>query len=1141
MAKKIGDGEDAANYKAVFVDTSLDTHLAIPVSSVDTIFDLKVKIPTEHLKCFQKFGEIEVHDLKVEQKGIHYSLSDLMPVTSVFSGSANGWFLFADISNQLSHYKAVDHNTEFPQTRRLFMLTDTSPASQFQRRYDKDERNLRTDNLSGEARSENLQLVAGFKSDDKFKSSSSDSDKRLNALVEDIYNASCEKGKNSDVLVNEVTSVNPVSKPLDIGSLEKNKPKKKGKIAAHAHSLKGNHAVGIESADKDSADVTIGSDKTMGSTKKNNLEVMNDETFTGIDAPVNVSGKALAAQVDVQLKGNDISELVSDSGKTEKVGAKNVSMYVQCNNSTGSLMNIDQAGTEELGMLESLPDVRGREKEATARGTALESGMKRSKKRKNSVDDVSHQMDIKGSEELGVPDIGDMEKGTKLLAESGMTRPSKRKKTGDDLPDVIKMNYVVDEKSGMLNSKQQNQTQKSKKKIKPKQTPVLKNISEFAMRHQSGDTMEPEKSKSTLSKSAAEKDDNIETVSSPSKQMDQVLPVVTSEADIEINTKLGVNEVLITNDESDVKSQQVADDNIHNDAEPMQHTQIQKSVEGAKIANKRSSKKTKQNQKHDNGKSKFPKSTAENDDEMLSSCQEQIDRGGSVADSNAGIETRSATGGVDDKVFVANHESVVSPPKETDETVQCDAVPKQLTRILKREKANGSKSENSKKKIKQKPHLLKSISVEDQNNSIKLEGRRSTQLGLELEKDNMNSLSSPVEQIDNVSLISASQADAGISTKAQVDEVIVTNHGSDVNLQKKADDTSQNDVEPIQLTQVKRGRYDTENRSVQTKKKSKQKLTHAGKSLQKVVEGDKDDSKNDICLDTDPEIAPAEVSLNAAKSKGSGKTSSGSEYLPKSINTAQQERSMDFSSAKRQNPTDPINLTVEDSTLMGRSADAGQQDRSISSAEELTAANIMKSKIESSSLKTKDSGSLLNNIASAHVENRNDSRTSSSHSDFFNKRLHQGKSTKELPKMKKNQSNLRKSFDTSTQKVVQNPSKKKSIISKCSSIFKDESSSSSEDKCGGDASNSSTETPHDDHVSSSEDESRGSWASPKHGKSENGGSASYFKSMDKNLTMQSVLKSSHKYKKAKLIASQLQLEDDESQAVETVLDSQANT
>ncbi|KAK4423907.1 hypothetical protein Salat_1973600 [Sesamum alatum] len=74
MAESCGDPDSAAaaalECRTVFVDTSLDSHLAVILSNSDTVSDFKKKIMREHVHCFPKMGEIEIHSLKhyLEQK-----------------------------------------------------------------------------------------------------------------------------------------------------------------------------------------------------------------------------------------------------------------------------------------------------------------------------------------------------------------------------------------------------------------------------------------------------------------------------------------------------------------------------------------------------------------------------------------------------------------------------------------------------------------------------------------------------------------------------------------------------------------------------------------------------------------------------------------------------------------------------------------------------------------------------------------------------------------------------------------------------------------------------------------------------------------------------------------------------------------
>ncbi|KAF8040725.1 hypothetical protein BT93_B2834 [Corymbia citriodora subsp. variegata] len=83
---------------AVFIDTSLGTHLAMLISDADTVSDLKKKIKVEHKACFPALGEIHVNAIKVKRKGHFYHLADSMHVKSAFSGVKRNWFLSVDAS-----------------------------------------------------------------------------------------------------------------------------------------------------------------------------------------------------------------------------------------------------------------------------------------------------------------------------------------------------------------------------------------------------------------------------------------------------------------------------------------------------------------------------------------------------------------------------------------------------------------------------------------------------------------------------------------------------------------------------------------------------------------------------------------------------------------------------------------------------------------------------------------------------------------------------------------------------------------------------------------------------------------------------------------------------------------------------------
>ncbi|KAK8962135.1 hypothetical protein KSP40_PGU020670 [Platanthera guangdongensis] len=88
----------------IFVDTSIDTHLAMAVSLHDTIRNVKAKIRAEHVLCFQEVGEIAIQAIKVKRRGFFYFLPDSMYVSNAFDGVKGGWFLSIDVVS-LCHVK----------------------------------------------------------------------------------------------------------------------------------------------------------------------------------------------------------------------------------------------------------------------------------------------------------------------------------------------------------------------------------------------------------------------------------------------------------------------------------------------------------------------------------------------------------------------------------------------------------------------------------------------------------------------------------------------------------------------------------------------------------------------------------------------------------------------------------------------------------------------------------------------------------------------------------------------------------------------------------------------------------------------------------------------------------------------------
>ncbi|XP_031269844.1 uncharacterized protein LOC116128265 [Pistacia vera] len=136
----ISDSGGTTTYNTVFIDTSLDTHLAMIVSGSDTVSDLKRRILHEYPLCFPNISGIKIHALKVKRKGHFYHLSDSMFVKSAFDGVSKSWFLSVDASiveeqsenqhtgkSNFGHLGASCGITGNPSADGVALLADASP------------------------------------------------------------------------------------------------------------------------------------------------------------------------------------------------------------------------------------------------------------------------------------------------------------------------------------------------------------------------------------------------------------------------------------------------------------------------------------------------------------------------------------------------------------------------------------------------------------------------------------------------------------------------------------------------------------------------------------------------------------------------------------------------------------------------------------------------------------------------------------------------------------------------------------------------------------------------------------------------------------------------------------------------------
>lgn len=121
-----------ADFYTVFIDTTLDTHLAFIVSASDTVSDLKKKILHEHKLCFPTNGDIKIHALKVKRRGILYHLSESMFVKSAFDGTGKNWFVSVDastIEENIDNLAAQVGTTNNGSTDEVNLLPDSHPKS----------------------------------------------------------------------------------------------------------------------------------------------------------------------------------------------------------------------------------------------------------------------------------------------------------------------------------------------------------------------------------------------------------------------------------------------------------------------------------------------------------------------------------------------------------------------------------------------------------------------------------------------------------------------------------------------------------------------------------------------------------------------------------------------------------------------------------------------------------------------------------------------------------------------------------------------------------------------------------------------------------------------------------------------------
>ncbi|XP_010682371.2 uncharacterized protein LOC104897233 isoform X2 [Beta vulgaris subsp. vulgaris] len=104
----------ADEQRAIFVDTNLDTHLAIPISPNYSISSLKRDICVEHLKYFPEFGRVTTEAILVKCNESYYHLPDTMFLKTAFHGVAGTWFVFADVRELVRSLKSQNYSESKP-------------------------------------------------------------------------------------------------------------------------------------------------------------------------------------------------------------------------------------------------------------------------------------------------------------------------------------------------------------------------------------------------------------------------------------------------------------------------------------------------------------------------------------------------------------------------------------------------------------------------------------------------------------------------------------------------------------------------------------------------------------------------------------------------------------------------------------------------------------------------------------------------------------------------------------------------------------------------------------------------------------------------------------------------------------------
>ncbi|KAG7619193.1 hypothetical protein ISN44_As04g001150 [Arabidopsis suecica] len=108
--------DSSPEIRCVFVETNLDTRLALPVHKDEIISDFKDKVLKEHKQVFPEIGEINISAMKVKRRREFYHFSESLNVCKAFDGISTDWFMYIDAvrvdKGKTLAIMAVDQNLE---------------------------------------------------------------------------------------------------------------------------------------------------------------------------------------------------------------------------------------------------------------------------------------------------------------------------------------------------------------------------------------------------------------------------------------------------------------------------------------------------------------------------------------------------------------------------------------------------------------------------------------------------------------------------------------------------------------------------------------------------------------------------------------------------------------------------------------------------------------------------------------------------------------------------------------------------------------------------------------------------------------------------------------------------------------------